>query len=116
MFPPDNVCRFAILQKSQPFAEEELHVIRLGDVAFATNRFELYQDYGIRIKARSPFVQTFVVQLVAGGQGIGGSYLPTARAVAGKSYGATIYDNEVGPEGGQQLVDATVKGLNDLYL
>jgi len=41
----------------------EIHVIRLGDMAIATNRFELYLDFGIRIKARSKAVQTFVVQL-----------------------------------------------------
>ncbi len=28
----------------------ELHALRLGDVAIATNHFELYTDYGIRIK------------------------------------------------------------------
>jgi len=41
----------------------EVHVIRLGDMAIASNRFELYLDFGIRIKARCPAVQTFVVQL-----------------------------------------------------
>jgi len=41
----------------------EIHAIRLGDMAIATNRFELYLDFGIRIKARSKAVQTFVVQL-----------------------------------------------------
>jgi hypothetical protein len=39
----------------------EVHVIRLGDMVIATNRFELYLDFGIRVKARSPAVQTFVV-------------------------------------------------------
>ncbi|MBN2292820.1 MAG: hypothetical protein JXM70_10365, partial [Pirellulales bacterium] len=35
-------------QKDNPFCEMELHVLRLGDVAIATNRFELYTDYGIQ--------------------------------------------------------------------
>jgi len=51
------------LQKTQPTMPVEVHVIRLGDMAIATNRFELYLDFGIRIKARSKAVQTFVVQL-----------------------------------------------------
>ena len=32
-------------------------------LAIATNRFELCLDFGIRIKARSKAVQTFVVQI-----------------------------------------------------
>jgi len=31
----------------------ELHVVCLGDIAFTTNRFELYMDYMHRIQARS---------------------------------------------------------------
>ena len=88
----------------------ELHVVRIGDVVFATNSFELFLDYGIRIKARSPAVQTFLVQLAGGG-----TYLPTARAVAGKGYGGGVYDNLVGPEGGQSLVEETVKLINELW-
>jgi hypothetical protein len=45
----------------------ELHVIRLGDVAIATNPFELFTDYGIQIKARSPALQTFLIQLAGPG-------------------------------------------------
>ena len=101
-------------QQAQPFLMEEVHAIRLGEVAFATNRFELYLDYGLRIEARSPAQQTFVVQLAAGGE-YTGSYLPTARSVAGGSYGAGAYCNEVGPEGGQQLVEHTLRMLNELW-
>lgn len=53
------------IQNGMPTLPTQLHIVRLGDVAFATNRFELFLDYGIRIKARSPAVQTFVVQLTA---------------------------------------------------
>ena len=44
----------------------EMHVLRLGDVAIATNPFELYLDYGVQIQARSPAEQTFLIQLAAG--------------------------------------------------
>lgn len=89
----------------------ELHVIRLGDIAIATNPFELYTDYGIQIKARSPAVQTFVVQLAVGSAG----YLPTARAVQGGGYGAVIQSGRIGPEGGQVLVDRTVEAISQLW-
>ncbi len=101
-------------QKQSPDIPMELHLIRLGDVAFATNRFELFLDYGIRIKARSPAVQTFLVQLAAN-DGWDGTYLPSERAIANRGYGGGVYDNEVGPEGGRVIVEETVKGLHELW-
>jgi hypothetical protein len=89
----------------------ELHVLRLGDAAIATNEFELFTDYSVRIKARSPAVQTFIIQLAAGS----GGYLPTERAVRGGGYGAVIQSTRVGPEGGQVLVDRTVDMIRALW-
>ncbi len=88
----------------------ELHVVRLGDVAIATNSFELYTDYGIQMKARNPALQTFVVQLA-----LPGSYLPTARAVAGGAYGAVPQSNKVGPKGGKVLVDRTIEVIKEQW-
>jgi hypothetical protein len=88
----------------------ELHAIRLGEIAIATNHFELFTDYGVQMKARSPALQTFVIQLCGAG-----TYLPTARAVAGGGYSAVPQSNAVGPEGGQVLVDKTVAALQELW-
>lgn len=88
----------------------ELHAVRIGDVAMTTNPFELYLDYGIRIKGRSPAVQTFVVQLAGSG-----SYLPTARAVAGGAYGAIPRTSLAGPAAGQAIVDSTLEMLRELW-
>ncbi len=88
----------------------ELHVLRIGDVAIATNSFELFTDYGIQMKSRSPALQTFVIQLAGPG-----TYLPTQRAVLGGSYSAVIQSNKVGPEGGQVLVDTTVSTIQSLW-
>ena len=87
----------------------EFHVIRLGDVALATNPFELYLDYGVRLKARSLAIMTLLVQLSCQN----GGYLPTERAIRGGGYSADKFI--VGPEGGQALVDETVKQLNALW-
>ena len=95
-----------------PKLEVEIHVLRIGDVAICTNEFELFTDYGIRIQARSNALQTFVIQLAAGN----GSYLPTEKAVKGGGYSAVIQSNMVGPEGGQILVDRTVKLINDMFV
>ncbi len=92
------------------FHEMELHVVRLGDIAIATNDFELFTDYGVQIKSRSPALQTFVIQLSGGG-----TYLPSARAAAGGGYSAIPESTQVGPEGGQVLVDETVRVINSLW-
>jgi hypothetical protein len=88
----------------------ELHVIRLGDVAVATNVFELFTEFGIQIKARSRALQTFVIQLAGPG-----SYVPTGRAVRGGGYSAIVESNLVGPEGGQVLTERTVELINSLW-
>jgi len=88
----------------------ELHALRLGDVAVATNTFELYTDYGVQIKARSPAVQTFVIQLTGSG-----GYLPSERAVRGGGYGAVIQSSRIGPDGGQVLVERTLEAIKGLW-
>ena len=99
-------------QGEDPRFPIDLHVMRLGDIAFATNPFELFVEWGLQIKARSKALQTFAIELSGDA---GPAYLPTARAVAGGGYGAEIADNIVGPEGGQMLVDRTVELINRMW-
>lgn len=89
----------------------ELHVMRLGDVAMATNPFELFLDYGLRMKARSRAIQTFVIQLACDYA----MYLPTERAVKARGYGAEALVSKVGPEGGQILVNRTIELINKMW-
>lgn len=98
-------------QDEDPTLSTKVHAVQIGDISFVTNRFELFQDYMHRIQARSPFMQTFVVQL-AGDKG--GTYLATARAVPSKGYSASLFDNIVGPEGGQELVEGSLRMLQEL--
>jgi hypothetical protein len=88
----------------------ELHILRLGDMAIATNPFELFLDYGLQIKARSPAAQTMLIQLVGHGM-----YLPTARCMQGGGYSVIPAVSSVGPEGGAQLVAETLAAINELF-
>jgi hypothetical protein len=88
----------------------EIHVLRLGDIAFATNPFEYYLDYGIQIKARSPAAQTFLVQLAGAG-----TYVPSPRSALGGGYGSLPASNPVGAEGGGVLRDRTVEVLKAIW-
>jgi hypothetical protein len=98
-----------------PVQPVEIHVIKLGDIVFATNPFELFLDYGIQIQAGSPAQQTFVVQLAGEGVGNGGTYLPTEKAEIGGGYSASVYCNVVGSKGGEELVEETLKAINKLW-
>ena len=99
------------LQETDPTMSVPVHVIRIGDLALATNPFELYLDYGIQIKARSKAVQTMTVQLANGYF----RYLPTERAVSGGAYGAIPESNEADPEAGRKLVDQTLEMIESLW-
>jgi len=99
-------------QNENPTLDTAIHVVQIGDIAFATNRFELFMDFMHRIQARSPFIQTFVIQL-AGVEG--GSYLSTQRGTNNKGYSASLFCNQVSYEGGQQLVENTLDILADMY-
>jgi hypothetical protein len=98
-------------QPEMPTFAMELHVLRLGDIALATNPFELFLDYGLRMKARSRAEQTFLAQIACGK----GGYLPTRKALAGGGYGASINDGPVGPEGGDVLVERTIELINGMW-
>lgn len=106
----EGVAERYAMQQQQPRLPIEAHVLRLGGVALATNPFEYYLDFGMQIKARSAATQTFLVQHVGAG-----TYLPSDRAVAGKSYGAVPASTPVGPEGGRELADWTINTINKLW-
>jgi hypothetical protein len=108
--PIGIIRRYEEQQKSQ-FYCIELHVIRIGDIAIATNPFELFLDYGLQIKARSKAEQTFIVSLACDK----GLYLPTSKAISGGHYSAVVSSGKVGPEGGKILVNSTVELINSMF-
>jgi hypothetical protein len=110
------VDRFEAQQKAEPLCPIEMHVLRLGDVAIATNPFELFYDYAMQIQGRSPAGQTVLIQLASPDPaGIAGKYLPTPRAVKGGGYSAVVESSPVGPEGGQVLVERTVEVIRQIF-
>ena len=96
------------MQNNIDVLDTEVHIIRLGSVAIATNPFELFLDFGNQIKARSHAEQTFLIQLSNGAEG----YLPTEKAEKGGHYSAFISSGLVGHIGGEQLVRETLQDIN----
>ncbi|MDF2722510.1 MAG: hypothetical protein K0Q59_2185, partial [Paenibacillus sp.] len=98
------------LQKTNPTMAAEVHVLRLGDVIFASVPFEYYLDYGVQVKVRSPAIQTFLLQLAGDG-----TYVPSPRSLAGGGYGSIAASNPLGHEGGQQLADYLVDTMRSIW-
>ena len=99
------------LQQTQPTMPVEVHAIRLGDIAFATNPFELYLDYAVRIRELGKAVQTFLIQK----SGCSGTYLPSERSVSHQGYGSVPASTDIGPEGGEKLVAWTLDAINRMF-
>jgi len=108
-----TIDRYEAQQKANPLYPVQMHVLRLGDVAIATNPFELFLDYGVQIQARSPAVQTILIQLASPLDF--GYYVPTPKALKGGGYSAIVEQSLVGPEGGQALVERTVEAIDELW-
>ena len=106
-----GILRRAELQEKLEVLPTEVHIIRLGSIAIATNPFELFLDYGNQIKARSLAEQTFLIQLCCGAEG----YLPTLKAENGGHYSAFVSSGNVGHIGGEQLVRETLQDINGLF-
>ena len=100
------------LQSEHNIIEMEIHALRIGDAALITNPFELYQDYGMQIKARSQANQTFIAQLSCGNLG----YLPTELSIAGGGYSTGVSNGYIGPEGGCILVDKSLDMINNMFI
>ena len=105
-----TIARYKIQQTMNTF-DEEIHIIRFGDIAIATNPFELFLNYGNKIRARSKAKQTFLIQLSCGSDG----YLPTEKAEKGSHYSAYVSSGVTGHEGGDILVRETLTHINDMF-
>ncbi len=84
---------------------------RLGPFALATNPGELFVEWGLDIKKRSPFPHTIVSELT--NESIG--YEPTALAFQHEGYETLSGVNYVALAGIQQLVDTAVELLQQLW-
>ncbi len=105
-----TIARYEMQEKYNLYPAE-IHIARFGDIAFASNSFELFLNYGNQIRARSKAQQTFLIQLACGADG----YLPTLKAEQGSHYSAYVSSGVTGHEGGDLLVRKTVAEINKMF-
>jgi neutral ceramidase len=84
---------------------------RIGPLGIATNAGELFVEWGLSVKERSPFPHTIVSELTNDWVG----YEPTAQAFQHEGYETLVGVNFVSLEGIQTLVDTAVELLQGLW-
>tara|TARA_B100001245_G_scaffold217717_1_gene186400 strand:- start:38 stop:601 length:564 start_codon:yes stop_codon:yes gene_type:complete len=87
----------------------EISAISMGDVAIATNPAELFVEYGLEIKEKSPFEITMISELTNGYCG----YVPTEAGFTEKGYEThrTVFTSRLAKNGGQIITDKSVEML-----
>lgn len=111
MFEPVGVVKRWKRQNESDKFGFHVSIMRIGEIAIATNPFELFVEYGQRIRARCKAEQAFIFQL-SNGSGI---YLPTNAALEGGSYSSKPASTLVGPEGGDELTERFIKEIDMLF-
>ena len=87
----------------------EIGAVSMGNVAIATNPAELFVEYGLEIKQKSPFEVTLISELTNGYCG----YVPTEKAFAEGGYEThrTVFTSRLAKNGGQIIADKSVEML-----
>lgn len=89
-----------------------IHAVRIGDTALITEPCELYCQFGLDIKRRSPAPNTAVVSLTDGHCG----YCPTIYGILGGGYsGRAISWTRLEPNTGYLIVENAGRMLNALW-
>lgn len=105
-----------VLRLQEAFSESPTEQLviqsgRVGDFAFTTNPCELYCQFGLDIRRRSPAATTAIVQLANGFNG----YCPTLSAIHGGGYSADpTYWTRLEATAGARIVDEASRQLRRL--
>jgi hypothetical protein len=98
----------AELRRKTPKVPTEVQALRVGPLGIVSNGSEYFCDYGLRLKACSPFRPTWVVTLANDVLG----YVPTPQALVSGGYEPrTTYWSRFAVDTGQLLLEAGLKAL-----
>lgn len=111
-FAKETVLLEALLKHGSP-EEVEVQAIQVGPAVFISNPAEMFVEYGLELKAKSPFPFTFPVELANGCVG----YVPTQKALGAGGGGyetrLTSYSHlEVAA--GQKMLEASLEMVRQM--
>jgi len=97
--------------KPLALCDVDLHALRIGDsIALATFPCELFVEYGLQVKAGSPFKYTLVAELTNGSHG----YVPTPAAYAEGGYEVRKPANHLEKDAGTRMTEVNLRLLREL--
>ncbi len=87
-----------------------LQVLRIGDLAVAAMPFEVFTEIGLEIKEKSPFQDSFTIELANDSRG----YLPTPRHHALGGYETWMGTNRVQLDASEQITKVILELMDEL--
>ncbi|HHV62995.1 MAG TPA: hypothetical protein GXX51_10205 [Firmicutes bacterium] len=106
-----EILELAALREKDPYEHIELQAFRVGDAAFVAIPGELFVEFGLEIKGRSPFKPTFVIGYANGYVG----YIPTEKAFSEGGYEPrTARTSQLAKEAGRLITEAAIQLLEGL--
>ncbi|MGB0762284.1 MAG: neutral/alkaline non-lysosomal ceramidase N-terminal domain-containing protein [Rubripirellula sp.] len=88
-----------------------LQVVRIGDLAIAAIPFETFAEIGLKIKEKSPFADTFTIELANDSRG----YLPTPRQHELGGYETWMGTNRVQLDASDLITDTILEMMTQLH-
>jgi neutral ceramidase len=111
-YTPRELERLRAEAKERETYQSDVMALRLGQAALVGLPGEVFVEFGLIIKERSPFRRTYVASYSNDYVG----YIATRRAFIGGSYEVWSRGNcRIGREGGYMMVDKAVELLEELY-
>lgn len=111
--PADPVLTYKIVALQaydDPTMSMEVQVFRLADdVALVTLPGEVFVEFGLQIKAASPFATTLVIELANDAPG----YIPTEKAFIEGGY--ETVNSRIAPGGGEKMAEVAITMLKELH-
>jgi len=111
-YGPQEVARFQKERQAYETYQSSVTVLRMGNAALVGLGTEMFVEFQLMIKERSPFKRTYVASYANDYAG----YVATRRAFLGGSYEVwPTLNARLGREGGYLMVDKAVELLEELY-
>jgi len=112
LFARDTVL-LSEMNKVEPAVKCEIQAIQMGPVVLISNPAEYFAQFGLDIKAASPFAYTFPVELANGCIG----YVPTAAALGASGGGyetRMALSSKLVPEAGDRIAQTSLSVIRSL--